>query len=186
MASELAIVGPGGRIELDRRTIELLAEMFVGFLDITEPEPDLEEPGLEDSFVEHAADGPGCPISDTDHCEAGDDNLGWIGYDGMAGDPEDAEDDDPGGGNVEDEGEAVDEREPDYGDSSCDFRPVADPAAYREHRKRLRRTRTYVARRYRRYGAPDYEDRRLLQEPRFLSKRQLLRRKRGVPRRPRA
>jgi hypothetical protein len=64
MASELAIVGPGGRIQLDRRTIELLAEMFVGFLDIIEPEPDCETTDLEDDFVEHVENGPGCEVAD--------------------------------------------------------------------------------------------------------------------------
>ncbi len=73
------------------------------------------------------------------------------------------------------------------GDVCEDYRPIADPQAYDQHRNRIRHTRTYLARRIdcRRWGGTILEDRRLFQEPSVPSKRQLLRRKRGMPRRPR-
>jgi hypothetical protein len=63
-----------------------------------------------------------------------------------------------------------------------DDRPIADPQAYHEHIARVRRHRCYRPRRdrYDRYGWQLYT------EPTTPTKRQLLRRKRGVPRRPRA
>jgi hypothetical protein len=45
-----------------------MIELLIARLDRDDGDPDLEEPGLEDSFVEHregfGADGPGCPVSD--------------------------------------------------------------------------------------------------------------------------
>lgn len=43
----LALVGPGGRLPLDRRTIEALATVFVGLLDIAQPDPEREPDGDE-------------------------------------------------------------------------------------------------------------------------------------------
>jgi hypothetical protein len=70
--SALALVGPGGRLELDRRTLETLAEVIVALLDIAEPEPDVEPNGdeldgngSEDDFMLHYTDDAGgCPLSD--------------------------------------------------------------------------------------------------------------------------
>lgn len=63
--------------------------------------------------------------------------------------------------------------------ASVDHRPIADPQAYREHRARIRKTRCYQPRRDR-YEWDFYF------EPVTPTKRQLLRRKRGLPRMPRA
>ena len=77
---------------------------------------------------------------------------------------------------VEDVGEEHDD---------TDTRAIADPQAYREHRNRLRRERCFSLQRVR--SAPyGYQARVLYQEPTALTKRQLLKRKRGIPRRPRA
>lgn len=75
----------------------------------------------------------------------------WGAGDGGAGDPTDAEDDDPGGGNVEDEGEGIDEREPE----DAVLVEVSDRAAHKEHLERIRRTRcwrTYYTQRVFRNG----------------------------------
>jgi hypothetical protein len=61
----LALVGPGGRLPLDRRTIEALAELFVGLLDIAQADPD-------------------CEADDQGTTEGGDSD--WL-----PGDPQDAE-----------------------------------------------------------------------------------------------
>lgn len=81
---EIALIGPGGRLPLDRKTLETLAEVIVGLLDIAEPDPDLEPNGDElDGFAgedeplfnnEHPAAhhlGPGCPIADPGEPEVG-------------------------------------------------------------------------------------------------------------------
>lgn len=58
----------------------------IDLLDVADGDADLEDAtGVEDAFESHVYDGPGCPVAD------------------------------PGGGNVEDEGEGIDEREPDNG-----------------------------------------------------------------------
>ncbi|MBA3667949.1 MAG: hypothetical protein H0W65_09530 [Sphingomonas sp.] len=73
-ATTFALSGPGGTLALDRRTIETLAEFFVGALDCSQADADLEHngdeldgTGGEDDFVDHPNHfGPGCPISDPD------------------------------------------------------------------------------------------------------------------------
>jgi hypothetical protein len=69
-----------------------------------------------------------------------------------------------------------------------DVRKIADPQAYREHAARLRRERTYIAKRrdLRWYGQRIVQERRLLCEPTVPSRRNILRRKREIPRSPRA
>lgn len=70
----LALVGPGGSLPLDRRTIETLAELFVALLDLSEPDPDIEPNGdeldtnnAEDETLHSAfGGGPGCIYSDSD------------------------------------------------------------------------------------------------------------------------
>ena len=52
-----------GRAEA-ARTVGEQIEAMMAMLDDLDGDPDDEEPGLEDSFVIHRADGPGCPISD--------------------------------------------------------------------------------------------------------------------------
>jgi hypothetical protein len=72
-----------------RAAIEAAVETLVEVLNAMDGDLDAEDAtGAEDAFEEHEErfgyDGPACPISD------------------------------PGGGNVEDEGEGIDEREPDH------------------------------------------------------------------------
>jgi hypothetical protein len=88
----MALVGAGGPLLLDRKTIGETIEFLVALLDVSEPDPEAEETGAEDSFCIHPDDGPGCPIAETDHCKADDDSLCWIGSDGLPGGPENAED----------------------------------------------------------------------------------------------
>ena len=66
-----------------RAHIESAIETLIEILDAAEADSDFEESGAEDGFAENDDDGPGCSTSD------------------------------PGGNNVEDEGEDIDEREPD-------------------------------------------------------------------------
>lgn len=75
-APQLALLGPGGAIALDRKTIEALADLFVGLLDIADIDPDLEHNAVEDepSFdprtrmvLNSYGWGPGCLITDNDH-----------------------------------------------------------------------------------------------------------------------
>lgn len=61
---------------------------------------------------------------------------------------------------------------------------IADPTAYREHRARLRRTRCYKLPRVR-YIQNAYVSHLLLSDTSAPSARQILRRKRGMPRNPR-
>lgn len=92
----LALVGPGGRLPLDRRTIEALAQVFVGMLDIAEPDPDLEEDDPQGEITDddpafdarsraianRTGSGPGCKISDPDYGaeEAGEFDEGEYGH----------------------------------------------------------------------------------------------------------
>ncbi|PSJ42135.1 hypothetical protein [Allosphingosinicella deserti] len=99
-----------------RKIVERVIQRAIDELDTLDGDPDLEEPVLEDSFVKHDpywTRGAGCEVSDPDCCEAGDD-VGCqyqvyshyaVGVDDGPGDPDDAEDDDPSGGNVDDQGE---------------------------------------------------------------------------------
>jgi hypothetical protein len=106
----------------------------------------------------------------------------------------DLEDDDPDT-SVEDDPQGIDPEEdlgiedqlegPEESDAYHDLRPIADPEAYREHRARLRKDRCWPLSRVRR-ASFGYQERMLSVEPTVPSKRQLLRRKRGIPRRPRA
>jgi hypothetical protein len=67
-----------------------------------------------------------------------------------------------------------------------DMRPIADVAAYREHRARLQRERCYKLRKVTIGSDGGYISRRLWIEPTVPAKRNILRRKRGMPRSPRA
>lgn len=61
----------GSRLPVRRQAIENAIEALVGLLDAFQPDPDLEEVGLEDSFEDHRGKamthGPGCPVADIDH-----------------------------------------------------------------------------------------------------------------------
>ncbi|WP_380941810.1 hypothetical protein [Sphingomonas floccifaciens] len=82
-------------------------EALIARLDALDGDLDYEVTGAEDDFMDHGADGPGCPVADTDHCDAGDDNPYRLYGDDGAGDPDDAEeddvaeDDDPGGTEID-------------------------------------------------------------------------------------
>lgn len=91
----------------DRAEIEAFIAVAIDLLDLSEPDPDAEEIDLEDSFVDHHADGPGCPVADS----AGDQSaVEWTTLRGaQRRGPnivahEDEEDDDP----AEDVGDAQD------------------------------------------------------------------------------
>ena len=49
-----------------REIISRAAEALIDLLDAFEGDADAEETGAEDSFMEHPADGPGCPCADPD------------------------------------------------------------------------------------------------------------------------
>lgn len=101
-------------------------------------------------------------------------------------DPDSSVDDDPMGIDPEEDLGADDVGEFVEGGDVCDDqRPIADPAAYREHRARLQRERCFQLPRPR-LSPSGYQVRVLLVEPAAPSRRQLMRRKRGVPRQPRA
>jgi hypothetical protein len=67
-----------------------------------------------------------------------------------------------------------------------DMRPIADVTAYREHRARLQRERCYKLRKVTVGPEGGYIARRLWIEPTVPAKRNILRRKRGMPWSPRA
>jgi hypothetical protein len=91
---------------LDRDKLETFIEVALDLLDAADPDPDLEEHGLEDSFCEHEGlncDGPGCSVADAggpswrERLDQSDTPYGQHQYQGTAtlAAPEDAEDDDP-------------------------------------------------------------------------------------------
>ncbi|HEX8444394.1 MAG TPA: hypothetical protein VF631_12195 [Allosphingosinicella sp.] len=103
-----------------------------------------------------------------------------------ADDEDESVEDDPRGFDPEQDFGADDVGEDCQGGDVCDdTRPIADVQVYREHRARLRRERCYKLRRVA-VGPDGYIARRLWIEPNVPSKRNILRRKRGVPKSPRA
>lgn len=151
--------------KLTRHDLEALAERLIDHLDEQEPDPDIELNGdeldgslAEDDFSPQNAGGlpgPGCPLSDPD----------------MAVDDQGCDD-------------INDDREEEH--AAGEF---SDPVARAEHRDRVRRQACFARRRrYRVWGGQErveivgYE---FFREPNIPTRRQLLRRKRGVPRRPR-
>lgn len=96
----------------DRPQIEAFLAVAIDLLDTIDGDPDAEEPDLEDSFVLHPADGPGCPVADSHSDQA------WIEWHTMRGsmkrgpspnpghedaeEDDEAEEDDPSGQNDED------------------------------------------------------------------------------------
>lgn len=65
-ARTITLAGPGGTIELDRKTIEVLAMFAVGALDLADGDPDLEDgTNIEDEGIQPLlATGAGCEVSD--------------------------------------------------------------------------------------------------------------------------
>lgn len=105
----------------------------------------------------------------------------------------DLEDDDPAGGNIEDDGEPEEGHTPDW---PIDQRRCVSPelvahdarAQLDMHRERFRESRCaprYV-RNWRNAIVPVSGEFRLMSDPRVPTARQMLRRKRGAPRQPRA
>lgn len=174
----------------DRPVLESFITVAIELLDMIGGDPDLEQTRAEDDWFDHRGDGPGCPISDP----------------GGAGVGEDDEDDDPAGQCDEDgvntrcpggAAFAPDDLEcgltPDWGIDQTTALPeaivlAADREGMHMHRDRIRATRC----------VPEYQwdwrtgrlerstsDFQLIDKPTAPTQRQLRRRKRGVPRRPR-
>jgi len=79
--------------ELPREEVAAIVEQLIAELDRRDPEDDLELTGLEDDFMKHEPDGPGCPISDPI-------DVGWHERSGMGfmgGERVESEDCEPGG-----------------------------------------------------------------------------------------
>lgn len=171
---------------LSRTEQEDLIERLIAHIDSMDGDSDLELNGdeLDGSLGEddfHIHDDvmryPGCPVSDPGGQYDEDDYTGPVPKGEGAGcgisDPDYAVDD-----------VACDVVEADYGDE------YSDPEARALHRSRIRRTRCY--REYRRYRdwsgqvRSEVAGHHLYYLPSVPTKRQLLKRKRGVPRRPRA
>jgi len=89
----------------DRARLGAFISVAIDLLDAAEGDDDLEVTGLEDDFIAHAPDGPGCPVGDIDHCTADDDDPAKLVGDYRAGDPDDREDDDPAGDPLDESGE---------------------------------------------------------------------------------
>ncbi|MGT2515644.1 hypothetical protein ACVOMT_16670 [Sphingomonas panni] len=84
-----------------RREVERAIDTIIAALDADDGDPDDEAGYAEDDYRPAAwtfgTAGPGCIVSDSDHCEAHDDEPGrWLG-DLWPGDPDDAEEDDSAG-----------------------------------------------------------------------------------------
>lgn len=166
---------------LPRAVLDRLTAQLIDRLDEMDGDADDEDSDLGAQLM--VAEG-------TDYDPAEDE----VEFDGLAGDPTDAEDDDPGGGNVTDEphdpeedfgGEELGE-DAQGGDVCDDTRPIADPAAYRDHVKRLQRERAFPVRPRTNPITKGYQVNMLYREPTTPTVRNILRRKRGLPRSPRA
>jgi len=96
----IRFAGQGGKLLVTPERIADAIELLVGMLDTAQPCAECEESGIEDSFMEHPADGPGCSVADQD---AG----AWVEWTSLRAvgkrranstfGEEDAEDDDGGG-----------------------------------------------------------------------------------------
>lgn len=103
----------------DRDQLAAFITVAIDLLDLTDGDTDLETEGLEDDFMRHHPDGPGCPVADRDGCPAHDDDLGRLFGDDKPGDPDDQEDDDPAATDI-DGGEG----EGDFGRGILPERPI--------------------------------------------------------------
>ncbi|MGR4893324.1 hypothetical protein ACIPPQ_20050 [Sphingopyxis sp. LARHCG72] len=156
-----------------RPALESFIEAAIAVLDVIDGDPDIEDAtDAEDDFhltkqaIGYTKGVPGCPVADTDY--------------GIEDQPQDEESD----------------LTPDWGIDQREHIPDAivtasDREASRPHRDRIRRTRC-VPKYVRWYDWSARQERRtidryaLLLPPTSPTRRQLLKRKRGVPRRPRA
>jgi len=159
--------------EQGRSTLESFIEAAIAALDVIDGDPDAEDAtDAEDDFLltDHALEDckgvPGCPVADTDY--------------GIEDQPQDEEE----------------HLTPDWGIDQRESIPDAmviasDREASRPHRDRIRRTRC-VPHYVRWHDWRARQERRqvdrysLILQPIAPNRRQLLQRKRGVPRRPRA
>ncbi|GFZ89619.1 MULTISPECIES: hypothetical protein [Sphingobium] len=64
LAALLTVIPSLSRPELGR-----LVQRMIDRMDEMDGDPDLEQEGMEDDWVRHKANGPGCPISDPGGCE---------------------------------------------------------------------------------------------------------------------
>ena len=97
----------------DRAALEGFIAVAIDLLDLAEPDPDAEEIGLEDSFMEHPGDGAGCPVADS----AGD--QAWIEWTTMRGSQKGGPAPSPGNEDAEED----DEAEEDDDDTAVDDKP---------------------------------------------------------------
>lgn len=147
-----------------------------------EEDPDLEQTRDEDDWFDHGANGPGCPLADPDS-GIEDDPLGC--------DPEE----DFGAEEKGEEDPADWGITPDYGMDQTEplpfgFTVSSDRDALRPHRNRIREESCVpVQRRWRDLYSNEVrsnvEGYRLIVPPIAPTRRQLFKRKRGVPRQPR-
>jgi len=54
---------------LSRPELARLVQRMIDRMDQMDGDPDLECGGMEDDWIQHKADGPGCPISDPGGCQ---------------------------------------------------------------------------------------------------------------------
>lgn len=131
-------------------------DALMAFLDDLDGDPDLEEPGNEDSFLPHRAAGPGCPIADAGGTEREDEDD----------DPDTGVEDHPRGFDPEEDHDDSD-REQDDGDCGIDAQQI-DPTARRRHRDRVRATACDVTIHRNRFNGRVYRDYRL-RDPRSIA-----------------
>lgn len=147
---------------LSRHDLEALTERLIDALDEMDGDPDVERNGDE-------LDGTG---AEDEECFLTEGCISFAGC--PIADPDSAVDD------IACDGE-TDSEPDDYADE------FADPVIRAAHRRRIQRNRCIP--RWSQYhinGRPEIIGRQLFHEPIAPTKRQLLRRKRGVPRYPRA
>ncbi|MBV9842413.1 MAG: hypothetical protein JOY99_12940 [Sphingomonadaceae bacterium] len=59
-----AVIVAGIFARFEREQLDAFVEIAVDLMDALDPDTDLEETGTEDGFLDHPANGPGCPLSD--------------------------------------------------------------------------------------------------------------------------
>jgi hypothetical protein len=170
----------------DRATLANAVEVLVCVLDALDGDPDVEEDDPSGQRDEDGVNTGGTPT------------FGWGGPQAAGcpiSDPDSAVDDE-GCDDINDDREEECDLVPDYGIDQMECIPekvviASDRAAMRAQCERIRKTRCFARkRRYRdfRSGAERVEiaGYQLFADPVAPTRRQMLRRKRGVPRRPRA
>lgn len=162
-----------------------------------EGDPDLEQTRDEDDWFDHGGNGPGCPVSDPGGAGEAEDDEEDDGDTGIEDDPLGCDPEtDFGAEEIGEDDPAEEGVTPDYGIDQTDplpggFTIGSDRDAMRSHRKRIRRDKCLPV--HRRWGdlysneaRSSVEGYRLIEPPIAPTRRQLLKRKRGMPRRPRA